>query len=225
MTYFTLPKDKMTGYSPLAFQKKIFEQAINNEQGTYYEKKAAVLDSKNKNKVLKIIENEQQVEYIYKQITEGYYASHYALAINKEWQIKHQIILSDNPDIILINQEDEKDRVAVEMYEEFDFKKRDTKILVNIEKEVKKLYSIKGAKDYGRNSRLLIINRINSIPNGFDVGEYYLRLNNYSWNFSHIILCLYRGYEGDYTFFYVYPKEMQCRRINFLPENDINHLY
>jgi hypothetical protein len=68
--YFPLPKNKMVGYSPRAFMNKIFKQAIKNERGNSDEKIAAVLNSKNKNKFIEIVENRHQTKYNYKQIME-----------------------------------------------------------------------------------------------------------------------------------------------------------
>ncbi|MFH1235669.1 MAG: hypothetical protein V1685_01890, partial [Parcubacteria group bacterium] len=185
----------------------------------------AVLDSKNKNKLLAITENGYPIKYSYKQISEMYYSSYYALAINKEWNIKHDIITSDSPDIIFVNETNENDRVAIEIYEAFNFKDSNTRKMIDIESEVKKLHDKKGNKKYDITSRLLIINRVKSTPSGYNVDEYYQELIKYSWNFSHIILCLFRQKENDFTFFYVYPKNMQHAIINFILHKDSNFLY
>lgn len=192
MTYFDFPKAEMVGYSPRGFKNKILELALDAEQGSDDEKIAAVLNSKNKNKFLEITENGQPVKYLYRQIMEAYHASLYALAINKKGNIKHDIIISDSPDIIFVNEADGNDRVAIEIYEGFDHNKRNAREVIDIKSEVQKLHGKKRDKKYGMLSRLLIINRRASVPNGFNVIEYGREINKYQWNFSQIILCLNR---------------------------------
>jgi hypothetical protein len=225
MTYFDLPKDEMVGYSPLGFVNKIFKPAIKGEQGSDDEKMAAVLNSKNKNKFLEIFENGHPVRYSYKRIMEMYYATIYALAINKKGSIKYDIIASDSPDIIFANEVDANDRVAVEIYEAFNFEDRDIRKIVDIKSEVGKIYNKKGNKNYQINSRLVIINRVNSTPNGFNVSEYRRELNKYFWNFSHIILCLFRQRENDFNFFCVYPEKMCNAKIDFVLGEDDKFWY
>ena len=219
MTYFDLPKNEMVGYSPLAFKEKIFKMAISKESGIEDQQISAVISSKNKNKTIEIIENGQSVYYTYKQISEMYYASIYALAINKQWVIKHEIISSDSPDVLFVNKVNHNDRVAIEIYEGFEYNNQHTKI-IDIKNSVKKLYKIKGNKNYHIKSRLLIINRENSAQNGFNVSQYCQELNKYSWNFSSIILCLFRQSNNNFTFFYVYPKNMCNIKIDFILNKD-----
>ncbi len=220
MTYFDLPKNGMVGYSPLGFVNKIFKIAIEGEQGSDDEKIDAVLNSKNKNKLLEIFENKQPVKYSYKQIMEVYHATIYALAINKKWGIKHDIIVSDSSDIIFVNEADASDRVAIEIYTPFNFEDRNIRKIVDIKSEVEKLHSKKGNKNYQMNSRLVIINRVDSTFGGFNVSEYRRELDKYSWNFSHIILCLFRQRKNDFTFFYVYPEKMCNAKIDFVLGED-----
>ena len=215
----------MVGYSPLSFCEKIFCMAISREDGTENERIAAVLNSKNKNKTLKIYENNKPVAYTYKQISEMRYASIYALAINKQWNIRQEIISSDSPDIIFINQADENDRVAIEIYEGFNFEKRDNRDIVDVASEVEKLYRKKGKKKYQINSRLLVANRVESMYNGYNVSEYVRCLEKHTWNFSCIILGLFKKCEQCFTFFYGYPKEMGCKQIDFNLKKDTKYWY
>jgi hypothetical protein len=215
----------MEGYSPLAFRERIFKEAIREEQGNEEERMSAILDSKNKNKIIEINENGQPTQYLYKQIMEMYYSSLYAIAINKKWNIKHDIIAADSPDIFFINKANENDRIAIEIYQDFNFEDKDTRKTIDTEKQVEKLYKIKGKKAYGMESRLLIINRLNSATDGYNVSEYCKKINQYSWNFSHIILCIFRQKEGDYTFFYVYPNELHNANINFIVDKDSKFWY
>ena len=156
---------------------------------------------------------------------EMYYSSIYALAVNKEWSIKHDIISSDSPDIIFCNKANGDDRIAIEVYNGFDFDKRNVREKIDIEDEVKKLHKIKGNKNYSIPSRLLIINRRVSISDGFNVSEYSQELNLHSWNFFYIILCLFRQKENDFTFFYVYPKEMCNKKFDFVLNKDSKFRY
>lgn len=225
MTYFDLPKKEMEGYSPRVFCERIFKEAIKKEQGNEEERINAIIDSKNKNKIIEINENGQPTQYSYKQIMEMYYSSLYAIAINKKWNIKHDIVVVDSPDIFFINKANGNDRVAIEIYQDFNFEDKDTRKMVDTEKQVDKLYKIKGKKAYGMESRLLIINRLNSATDGYNVSEYSKKINQYSWNFSHIVLCIFRQKEGDYTFFYVYPNELHSANINFVVDKDSKFWY
>jgi len=228
MTYFDLRKSEMVGYSPNAFREMLFKIAILKENGTENDRISAVLSSKNKNKKIEIIENKQSVKYTYEQIMEMYYASIYALAINKEWDIKHEIISSDLPDIIFINKTNAHDRVAIEIYQGYDFINRHSRKVIDIKSEVKKLHRIKGNKNYSINfikSRLLVVNRKKSVPNGFNVSEYCREVNKYSWNFSNIILCLFGRVNNNFTFFNVYPKNMFNIKTDFILSKDSKFLY
>jgi len=156
---------------------------------------------------------------------EMYYASIYALAINKQWKIKHDIISSDSPDIIFINQDNKNDRIGIEIYEAYNHEDKDRREVVDIGKEVKKLYQKKGNKKYNIESRLLIINRVKSKINGYNVSDYSQCLEKYEWNFTIIILCIYREYQGAFSFFYVGPKKMGCNEIDFSYKSDRDSFY
>ena len=225
MTYFDFPKNEMTGYSPKAFIEGLFKPALFTEKGTEDEKIAILLNSKNKNKKLTIIENEKNREYLYKQLMEMYYSSIYALAINKQWGIKFDIIASDSPDIFFVNEADENDRVAIEIYEAYNFEEKEKVNQVDIAKEVKKLNTKKGNKNYPMKSRLLVINRINSTVGGFNISEYCRELNRYIWSFSCIILCVFTKTERKYTFFHLYPVEMKDLQFNFSTKDDGKYWY
>jgi hypothetical protein len=225
MTYFNLPKNEMVGYSPSAFMNEIFNMAVSKEIGCENERIFAVTNSKNKNKLLEISEKGQPITYTYKQISEMYYSSMYALAINKTWNIKHDIISSDSPDIIFINQEARNDRVGIEIYEGFNYEQKNIRGVVDVAEEVKKLHKKKGEKKYDIDSRLLVINRVKSTKDGYNVSEYARCLEKFKWTFLSIVLCLYREGHGDFTFFYVYPKEMRCKQINYNLKNDTSYLY
>jgi hypothetical protein len=154
-----------------------------------------------------------------------YYSSIYALAINKSWDIRHNLISSDSPDTIFINQADENDRVGIEIYEGYNFEQKDDRAVVDIAEEVKKLHQKKGEKKYDINSRLLVVNRVKSTHDGYNVSEYAKYLKDYKWNFSYIVLCLFRESQSDFTFFCVHPKEMECKQINYNLKNDTGYLY
>jgi len=221
MEYFELhPADgqKLMDFSPLFFIEKILKVLIEQEKG----KVENFLNTKNNNKKFKFSIGEDNFEYIYKQIRECWHATYQALAINKAYGIRYNLMISDSPDVILTNKEN---CIPVEIYEAFEFLQQE-RDQINIKEEVKKLWDKKSKKSYGDETRLLIVNRKKSINASFNVSEYIRQVQKYDWPFASIGLCLFNEKEG-HAFFDVSMgiDPLRPPMINFDIKNDGSFLY
>lgn len=170
-------------YSPI-YLTNIYKKIIIQE---WWDENLAFC-TKNKNKFIEINLKWIKKKYYYKQIYEVFYTSIMCLALNKYLWIKYNLILSDAPDVILINNDN---CIPVEFYEAFEYKWKREK--VDIKSQICKLYNKKFKKSFKYNkwTRLLILNRIKSTNNWFNVSEYVREINKYKWWFYNISLCLY----------------------------------
>ena len=161
--------------------------------------------------------------YYYRQLYESYNVSLMCLAIHKHYDIKYYIVLSDSPDVVMIN----KDKcIPVEVYEAFDFWKVDKREKIDIKREVDILKEKKFNKVYGPWVSLLIVNRRKSIKDWFNVSDYIREINKPPHgNFDRIRLHIFNG--AEHIFFEVFPINSQddLVRIDYSIQRDKEYLY
>jgi len=181
-------------------------------------------NTKNKNKQIEVELEWIKKTYFYKQIIEAYHASFMCLAMNKYHNIKYNLILADAPDIIMIN---EDNCMPFEIYEAFEFWKEDERSIVNMEEQIAKLYQIKWQKNYSEGTRLLIINRIPSARNWFNVSKYTEEINKYKWWFCEIRLWTFNESDDLHSFFNVFPVNSQDKitKIDYSISKDKKFFY
>lgn len=203
--------------SPKAFIVRVLRELPLKTSLTIYE---LFSWTKHNNKKVEFVFNDLKFQFQIKQIKEFLHASFFSLSIYKEFGEKYELIMSDSPDILLIR---ENECIPIEVYEAFDF---NGKITANqIVEMVRNLYNSKGRKNYLEWTRLLIANRY---VWEFNISEFIREIQKYSWNFSQIILLLYRQ-PNDYTFFNVTPglnsSLLLENKLNFSIQEDQEFLF
>ena len=180
-------------------------------------------DVKNKNKEIELDLEGVKKSYFYKQIIEAYHASWLCLAINKYYSVRYNLMLSDSPDIIMINKDN---CIPIEIYEAFDFSKVGTRERIDIKREVDILKEKKFNKVYEPWTNLLIVNRLKSIEDWFNISAYIKEINNYPYgNFAEIRLYVFSW--DEHIFFRVFPIDSQedLVKIDYSIKRDKEYLY
>ncbi len=203
------------GYSPL-YLHNLYKKMIDQEWSV----EEAFSSAAKNHKLVREIEWVKQT-YYYRQIIEAHYVSIMCLAIYKHYGIKHDIILSDAPDVIMINKENS---IPVEVYEMSNYNSP-IKSVINIKEEISKLTNKKLQKDYGQTTRLLIVTRISSSEGWFNLSEYIKQLSEYDWKYPNIWLMTFSKENDNYTFFDIFPVSDEIVEIDFSITRDLGFLY
>lgn len=205
--------------TPTFFLQNIIRLAVETEADMYGENQAHSYDlalgtvfehPKYKNRVYTTEIDSVSYSFTYKQLQETIHACYFAFAINKakNGQGKVNIIVSDAPDIFLVHG---KDRLGIEICEFFDYWVENVgHPYVDESKEIEKLWAMKGLKNYGWRTDLLV-----QIRKGcaFNLGKYATELIKYPWSFRKIILGLYGAPENKFTYIVLNTKDMTSYEI------------
>lgn len=207
-------------YSPL-YLCNLYKKMIEQENWSIEE----AFNPRHNNKTIKIVLEWIEKTYTYKQVIEAHHVSIFCLAINKHYNIKNNLILSDAPDVIIVNKDN---CTPVEVYEAYEFWRKDEKTIINIWEQIGKLKEKKlvKSKKYSKGTNLLIWNRVQSVHNWFNISEYTKLINESDRWFSAIRLCISNQTDDTQIFYEVYPSESrEIKEINYSLSKDKAYLY
>lgn len=210
------------GYSPLYYINRILKELIKKEWLDMFSRK--------KNGRLKVSVEWLNQEYSYKQLYEAYHVCYFCLALHKRTGEKRQISMGDCPDIVIISD----DRIMLlEVFEAFDYQKSWSGKEGNIDAKswVQNVWEKKWLKSYQEWTSLLIVNRIRSWPNWFNLTDVVKEVNNkdkYKRPYCAIRLDVFTD-TGTSSFFKVFSKDLgsgDClKSFDFNIKSDKGFLY